>query len=363
MRAPAIAVRARGCVMRAISAKRSWLVAIAIAIAVAALVTTAVLTLRNEDAPPTPTPTPTAGKRQPTLPFGVWGDYPEAWGGIYSGGHITVEPDNMLERLRAVREAGMRVVVSMARGSQRDYQASDGTFSMEMWKARLDPFRDVDFSEFLRDGTIVAQLLIDDIDESNWAGKPVTNRQVEEMARYSKKFWPDLMTAVRARPTTLTTPEYGGSGTPYDWRFLDAAWNQYSARMGNPARQMSAEVRAAKQQGLGLVVGLNVLTGGDGSSSQPGPDGYSSDWAMSPAEVVRYGTPLISHPYSCAFLMWSAKYDYSDGNAHLNYRYFRRPEIRQAMRQLRALADRRAAPPCSADQEPARTAAATPQAG
>jgi len=282
------------------------------------------------------------------LPFGAWGNYREAWGGTFSGGEITVTPADMLQRLRTVRAARMRVVVSMAAGSKSDYQNPDGTFNMGMWKARLDAFRKVDFSAFLRDGTIVAQMLIDDLDYSNWGGKPVSNRELDEMAGYSKQFWPTLRTAVRARPTSLTTREYGGSGRPYDWSFLDAAWDQYSARMGNPAAHVAAEVAAAKRQALGLVVGLNVLTGGDGSSHLPGPDKYSSRWAMSPVEVVRYGTPLIRHPYACAFLMWSAKYDYSSSNAHLKYRYFRRPEIRQAMRTLRALADRRSAPRCSA---------------
>lgn len=282
------------------------------------------------------------------LPFGAWGNYPEAWGGTFSGGQITVTPENMLQRLTTVRAAGMRVVVSMAAGSKSDYQNDDDTFNIGMWKARLDAFRRVDFSAFLRDGTIVAQMLIDDLDESHWGDKPISNRELDELARYSKQFWPTLRTAVRARPTSLTTREYGGSGRPYDWRFLDAAWDQYSASMGNPAAQVAAEVAAAKRHGLALVVGLNVLTGGDGSSGLPGPDKYSSRWAMSPAELVRYGTPLIRHPYACAFLMWSAKYDYSSSYADLEYRYFRRPEIQQAMRTLRALADRRSAPRCSA---------------
>lgn len=311
---------------------------IAIAIAVAAVVSTGAVALGVGVGP-------TTVERKSSVPFGVWGNYPQAWGGIYSGGHITVTPANMLSRLSRVRSARMRVVVSMAAGSKRDYQNDDGTFSMAMWKARLVAFRRVNFSKFLRDGTIVAQHLIDDLDYSHWGDKPISNRELDEMARYSKQFWPTLLTAVRARPSSLMSPPYGGSGRPYNWRYLDAAWNQYSARMGNPVAQMAGEVRAAKRQGLGLVVGLNVLTGGDGSSGLPGPDKYSSDWAMSPAEVVRYGTPLIRHPYACAFLMWSAKYDYSSSWAHLKYTYFKRAEIRRAMRKLRALADARPATP------------------
>jgi hypothetical protein len=325
--------------MRLTAAKWSCLAALAI-LALAAVATGVVSRAIAQDT--------TTREPKRSLPFGAWGDYPKAWGGLFSGAHITTTPENMLQRLGMVRRRGMRVVVSMAAGSKRDYQNKDGTFSMTMWKARLDGFRRVDFSEFLRDGTIVAQHLIDDLDDSHWGDEPITNQELDEMARYSKKFWPRLLTVVRARPSSLMSPEYGGNGRPYNWRFLDAAWNQYSARMGNPARQMKAEVRAAKTQGLGLVVGLNVLTGGNGSSSLPGPDKYSSDWAMSPAEVLRYGTPLIRHRYACSFLMWSAKYDYSESRAHLKYRYFKRADIRQAMQKLRVLADGRAARPCSA---------------
>jgi len=321
--------------------------ALTIAIVLAATVSVAIASTRTggQDAPVAATRVPPAAQG---LPFGVWGNYPEAWGGTFSGGQITVTPDNMLQRLRTVRRAGMRVVVSMAAGSKSDYQNDDDTFNPSMWKARLDAFRRVDFRPFLRDGTILAQMLIDDLDDSHWGGKPITNRELDEMARSSKQLWPTLRTAVRARATSLTTHEYGGNGKPYAWRFLDAAWDQYSARLGKPASHVATEAASAKRQGLGLIVGLNVLTGGDGSSGLPGPDKYSSRWAMSPGEIGRYGTVLIRQPAACAFLMWSAKYDYSSSYAALDYRYFRRPEIRRAMRTLRALADRRAAPRCSA---------------
>jgi hypothetical protein len=328
----------RGCEMWVTAAK--WGSLAALVIALPAAVAMAVSQTIGEGAK--------AEEPKRSLPFGVWGNYPQAWGGVFSGGHITVTPENMLQRLSMVRRRGMRVVVSMAAGSKRDYQNKDGTFSMAMWKARLDAYRRVNFRKFLEDGTIIAQHLLDDIDESHWGDKPITNREIDELARYSKRFWPRLLTAVRARPSSLMTPEYGGSGRPFRWRYLDAAWNQYSARMGNPLTQMRSEVRAAKRQGLALVVGLNVLTGGNGLSGLPGPDKYSSDSAMSPAEVIRYGTPLITHPYACAFLMWSAKYDYSESWAHLRYTYFKRPEIRRAMQTLRALADRQPSRPCSA---------------
>ena len=52
---------------------------------------------------------------------------------------------------------------------------------------------------------------------------------------------------------------------------------------------------------------------------------------MSPDELTDYGSVLIDHPHACAFTMWTAKYDYRDSYAHLEYVYFERPEIKAAM--------------------------------
>jgi hypothetical protein len=83
---------------------------------------------------------------------------------------------------------------------------------------------------------------------------------------------------------------------------LDAAWFQYAARFGDPAAALATEVAAAKSKGLGLMVGMNVLDGGDGSSKLPGWS--KGKWKMSATEITNYGIPLLSNSYVCGFIMW-----------------------------------------------------------
>ncbi len=115
---------------------------------------------------------------------------------------------------------------------------------------------------------------------------------------------------------------------PFQWVHLDAAWAQYSVRKGDVEPYVEKHVAAAKQAGLALVLGLNVLDGGDGSSGWRGTK--SKYWAMSAAEVVKFGSVLARERNGCALLLW--KYDRPDTS------YFAQPEIQAALDQLGRLA-------------------------
>jgi hypothetical protein len=66
---------------------------------------------------------------------------------------------------------------------------------------------------------------------------------------------------------------------------------------------------------------MNVLDGGDGSSGIRGTQPRT--WAMSAAELRRYGTALLSHSYVCAFSMWR----YSGT-------YYNRADVKSVMTEL-----------------------------
>jgi hypothetical protein len=84
---------------------------------------------------------------------------------------------------------------------------------------------------------------------------------------------------------------------------------------------VSREVTSAKNKRLGLMLGLNVLDGGNGSS---GIRGFrSSKWAMSASEVKTYGLALLGNSYACGFAMW--KYSSS---------YYGRSDIKSAFSTL-----------------------------
>jgi hypothetical protein len=182
-----------------------------------------------------------------------------------------------------------------------------------MWKASVDRFKGVGFSSYILDGTVVGNFLIDEPnDPTNWNGRLVLESTIEEMARYSKSLWPGMPTIVRVRPDYLT-------GT---YQYLDAAWAQYHSRFGDPARFISENVAQAKNKGLALVVGFNILDGNDGSK-------------MTPGQIESWGSAFLADTYPCAFLSW--KYDQA---------YLGRSDIGQAMGYLSAKAENRASKSC-----------------
>jgi hypothetical protein len=76
-------------------------------------------------------------------------------------------------------------------------------------------------------------------------------------------------------------------------RYLDAAWAQYLTRRGNVNDYLKRNVSDAQQRGLALVVGLNIIHGGN-------PNGTR----MSASEVSTYGSAMLSSTYPCAFISW-----------------------------------------------------------
>ena len=130
-----------------------------------------------------------------------------------------------MDNLATIKARGGKVMLMMA-GSQKYYKNADGTFSLSKWKARVDRYRKVNFSQYINDGTIIGHYLIDEpYDPANWAGRPISGATLEEMAKYSKAIWPSLKTIVRAEPYLIKW-----SGT---YRALDAAWAQYLWRKGD----------------------------------------------------------------------------------------------------------------------------------
>jgi hypothetical protein len=251
------------------------------------------------------------------IPMGTFEQPLTEFGSRYNGAAIIITPNAMLSELSTIRSRGGKVMLSLA-GSQVFYKNADGTFSLSKWKARVDRYRNVNFSAFINDGTIIGHNMIDEpYDAANWSGKPVTGATLEEMAKYSKSIWPSLKTVVRGEPYLIKW-----SGT---YHALDAAWAQYLYRKGNPTDYLNKNVSAAKQMGLGLVVGLNIVKGGI-------PNGT---W-MEPNEVVSWGSALLNSDYPCAFLSW--QYNSTKLNTSA---------MRDAMSKLRQKAQSRATRSCS----------------
>jgi hypothetical protein len=247
------------------------------------------------------------------IPMGLFHTPYSVIGTRYNGTLHSIYPGNLVSELRAIRDRGGKVVLNLA-GSPNRFTDKYGNFSLSMWKASVDRYRNVNFSSFINDGTIIGNFLVDEPkDASNWRNhKAISPSTVEEMARYSKARWSNLVTIVRARPDYLLS----------NHRYLNAAWSQYHSKFGDPARFVATDVSIAKNKGYALIVGLNVLRGNNGSK-------------MTANQVKSWGGALLNSSYPCAFLSWN-----------YNSNYLSTSSIKDAMTYLRRKAQSRSFKTC-----------------
>jgi hypothetical protein len=250
------------------------------------------------------------------IPIGTFGQPNHAFGSLYNGAKLTLETWELLNKLAVIKSRGGKVVLMFA-GNSRHFVDGSGHFDFNKWKARVDRFRRINFSSYIKDGTIIGHYLMDEPnDPTNWNGRPVPPSTVEEMAKYSKQIWPNLATIVRTESSYLAR----WSGT---YRYLDAAWAQYVHRKGDVDDFISRNIADAKRKGLALVVGLNILKGGPNLAP------------MTASQVKSWGSRLLSTSYPCAFISW--QYDAI---------YLSSSSIKEAMSGLRSKAQNRSSKSC-----------------
>ena len=236
------------------------------------------------------------------LPFGFWRLEYSQLGSDWTSLQANASTTSLIQNLEIARSRGGRVFIRLAGSSPSRYQNSDGSFSLTKFKALLDQYRNMDLDSYIADGTLAGHMMLDEpSDGSNWNGKPIPFQTLEDAAKYSKTLWPKLPTFVRSVPTWL-------AGASFRWQYLDGGWAQYSARKGPVDSYRDAEVRAASDEGLLMVWGLNVLDGGDGSSGKH--FNSSTKFSMSASELLKYGKSLMAASNSCGFLMWNYQSDY-----------------------------------------------------
>jgi hypothetical protein len=247
------------------------------------------------------------------IPFGT-SALPTSWFGSRSNGALrNIWPGSLRSELAAIKARGGKVVLMFA-GNEKYYKDGSGHFSLDKWKQRVNRFRSVDFSSYVKDGTIIGHYMIDEPnDPANWNGRSISASTVDAMGRYSKQLWPTMATVVR------TEPGYFG----FSPRYVDAAWAQYLHRRGDVGSYIRKQVSDAQRRGLGLVVGLNVIHGGPNKTR------------MSASEIRDWGSALLSSSYPCAFISWQ-----------YNATYLNSGGIRDAMSYLRNKAERRSARSC-----------------
>jgi hypothetical protein len=253
----------------------------------------------------------------PGIVFGTFDLDLTLLGSLHTGSLRLPTPYTLPTNLATARSKGARLVLRLS-GSDSKVKNADGTFSFTKWKSMVDRFKTVNFSAYINDGTVLGHYLIDEPYRAvRWGGKTISQATVEQMAKYSKQLWPGMTTFVRAAPSWLA-----GSTTVYT--YLDAGWAQYASYQGNVTTWITAEAAKAKLKGLGLIVGANVLNGGNGSSGIRGTT--SGKYAMSASELRSYGTALLNQTLACGWFNWSYLYTGST--------YFARADIKSAMTDL-----------------------------
>jgi hypothetical protein len=250
------------------------------------------------------------------IPIGHFAQPTAAFGPQYTGGLRIINAPYLLEELATIKARGAKVVLNLAGGQVR-YTDRNGHFSMSMWKASVDRYKNVNFSSYINDGTVVSHYLVDEPqDEANWNGTVITPVMLEEMARYSKQLWPNLPTVVRAFPDYL-------AGLTGKYRYLDAAWAQFVYRFGDADEFTRENVALAQAKGLSLIAGLNVTKGG--LDQRP----------LTASQLRSWGSSLLSSTYICALINW--EYD---------AQYLEQADIKTVMAELGAKARNHATRSC-----------------
>jgi hypothetical protein len=184
---------------------------------------------------------------------------------------------------RPRREHALASLVMLPRAATNDTTKVD-VYSVAKVKAWLTTLPDI--APFIKDGTVVAVMVSDDITKATEFGPHVPYfAQIDSVAMLIRAKWPGAVPVARAKPTILAA---------YKWKWLRGGWAQYVAgkRDGPLDAYIASESVAAKAHGLCLILGMNFTKGGDGSSGRKTGSGFTgttAQYEMSPDEVANYG--------------------------------------------------------------------------
>lgn len=242
-------------------------------------------------------------------------------GGIYNA--VLLSGPKAYAGLPEVRARGGKAVLYLARNPSRAWDPAlrDSVLSVEAVKKFLDGWPDI--SSYVADGTIWGIMVADDITGKDiWGPGAPYLPEIDSLGLLVTQKWPGIRPIVRSPPTVLAKYRY-------QWRWVRWAWAQYAYRMGPVATYRDQNLAQAKALGLCLAFGLNTVNGGDGSSGIGTPPRSR----MSAAEIVKYYSVFL--PHTPIALHWEYRDEIDNA-----------PDIKAAMRTVRAIADTTPAPSC-----------------
>ena len=226
----------------------------------------------------------------------------------YTGTTLPVVPARVVGDLERTRECGGRIIPQIRRIKLKD---SAGNLSVESARAELATWPWPDLCLRVKDSTILAIHIGDDVTAKEWGPDPLATRLArwDTIAGLVRAKCPEAPVVIRALPTQLETRP--------NWQWLTTGWAQYPGprpRWGPPEKFYSSQVASARKQKLGLVAGINLINGGCGPIERglcldgvPGTTltGTRPDlFQVSAEEMIYYKTVAMSDPYVCASFDW-----------------------------------------------------------
>ena len=278
------------------------------------------------------------------LPNGPWNLPPDSLCTLgYTGTTLNVTASTVLGSLDRIRQCRARTTATIRRPRLKD---ATGKLSVQTARAELESWPWSGLCSRVKDSTIIAFVIGDDVANAEWGPAPLAVRlaQWDSIAGVIQARCPGAAIALRAVPTVLQART--------GWQSLTTGWAQYAGpvRHGSPEQFFATQVTSAKRQGLGLVAGVNLLNGGCGPAERkrclPGIPGtvlagtQAGDYQMSAEELVYYKTVAMTNPYVCASVDWSWGPNF-ESNFH------QRPEIQNAMKVVATVAATRPLASCS----------------
>jgi hypothetical protein len=228
--------------------------------------------------------------------------------------------------MRALQTRGAKIILNQ--GGYGKFKDSRGRYSPTKYYNWVRSHRSYasSWKPYLNKVLIGVQV-IDDRGATNWGGKPITNGQIEQMARWWKQIVPGI--------TTFVSGGYAWNLVGYRWKYLDGSINQFNASyMGNVKTWRDRSVAAARSARTSLILSMNVLNGGKiVRGCYRG--GRRNMCSMSANELRTYGAALAAAPGICGVGTWM----YSS-------KYQGRPGITYALKYIASQASKRVPPSC-----------------
>jgi hypothetical protein len=224
--------------------------------------------------------------------------------------------------IRALQRAGARTILNQ--GGYGKFKDSRGRYSPSKYYRWVRSHRRYasSWKPFVRSGVLVGVQVIDDRGATNWGGRPISNAQIEQMAKWWKQLVPGI--------TTFVAGGYASNLLGYKWRYLDGSINQYNASyMGSVKAWRDKAVAAAAKARTSLILSLNVLNGGKITRGCY-RGGRRNMCSMNANEIRTYGAAIANARGVCGAGTW--KYSST---------YQRRPGVTYALKYVAKMAANR----------------------